>query len=182
MLIEAERSCLLVIDVQEKLAPAIAEADSLVANLTWLIQAAVRMEIPVLMSEQYPKGLGPTLPALRGLLPDSSVVQEKSCFSCTAEPAWRSIIMDAKAEQMILMGIEAHVCVLQTALGLRQMGKDVYVVADCIGSRQPLDKELALARMRAAGIHIVSREMVVFEWLYRAGTPLFREISRDFLR
>lgn len=182
MLIEAERSCLLIIDVQEKLTVAIAEAETVVANMAWLIRAAVRLHVPVLMSEQYPKGLGPTLPALRDLLPTSAMVQEKSCFSCTAEPTWKRFIMDRTPEQMILLGIEAHVCVLQTALGLRQLGKEVYVVADCIGSRQPFDKELALARMRAVGIHIVSREMVVFEWLQRAGTDLFREISRDFLR
>jgi nicotinamidase-related amidase len=107
---------------------------------------------------------------------------EKVHFSCAAEPACMDRINAGGREQIILTGAEAHVCVLQTALGLLAAGKQVFVVADCIGSRHPRDLELALGRMGAEGVRIVSREMVVFEWLHRAGTEVFREISREFLR
>jgi nicotinamidase-related amidase len=181
MLVEAKRSCLLVVDMQKKLLPAIADTQTVLSNNVWLVRAATRFGVPILVSEQYPKGLGPTAPELSTLIKDS-LVMEKTCFSCTAEPTSRERITTSRREQVIVTGIEAHVCVLQTALGLLEMEKEVFVVADCIGSRQPYDKELALARMRAAGIQIVSREMVVFEWLHQSDNSLFREISREFLR
>jgi len=181
MLITSSRSCLLVIDIQEKLMKAIHEAATVIANSAWLIEIASTLGLPVLASEQYPKGLGPTVARLRKLLPDE-LIMEKTCFSCTAEPACLERIEICGRDQFILVGAEAHVCVLQTALGLLEHGKTVYVVADCTSSRRPRDAELALGRMRAAGVQVVSREMVVFEWLHKAGTDQFREISRTFLR
>jgi nicotinamidase-related amidase len=180
MLIEAKRSCLLIVDMQEKLLPAIADTQTVLSNTVWLVRAATRLGVSILISEQYPKGLGHTVPELSALM--TAPAMEKTHFSCTVEPTCRERIMASRREQIILTGIEAHVCVLQTALGLLEMEKEVYVVADCVGSRQPFDKELALARMRAAGIQVVSREMVVFEWLHQSDTPLFREVSREFLR
>lgn len=181
MLVEANRSCLLVVDMQEKLLPAIADTHIVLSNSIWLVRAAIRLSVSILVSEQYPKGLGSTVPELNTFLTNSPVM-EKTHFSCTAEPPCRERIMASGREQIIITGIEAHVCVLQTALGLLEMEKEVYVVADSIGSRQTYDKELAIARMRAAGIQVVSREMVVFEWLQQSNTPLFREVSREFLR
>jgi nicotinamidase-related amidase len=181
MLIRAETSCLLVVDFQERLMPAIYQADQVVANGSWLIQIAQRLQIPILASEQYPKGLGPTVAAIRTLLPAEAFV-EKTHFSCAAELDCMRRIDLLGRDQVILMGAEAHVCVLQTALGLRLTGKEIYLVADAVSSRSPRDVELALARMQAEGVHIVSREMVVFEWLHQAGTDQFRAISRDFLR
>jgi nicotinamidase-related amidase len=181
MLIQAERSCLLVIDLQEKLMAAIPDSQQVIANSAWLIQIATRLEIPLLASEQYPRGLGYTVPAVRELLPES-VMMEKTCFSCTAEPACRQRIDSCKREQWILVGAETHVCVLQTALGLLESGKAVYVVADGTASRRSQDAETALARLRAEGVRVVTREMVAFEWLHRAGTEQFREISQRFLK
>lgn len=181
MLIEANRSCLLVVDMQKKLLPAIAETETILSNTIWLVRAATRCSVPILVSEQYPKGLGPTVLELSTLL-ENNAVMEKTHFSCTAEPLCSERIMKGRREQIIVTGIEAHVCVLQTVFGLLENEKEVYVVADSIGSRHTYDKELALARMRAAGIQVVSREMVVFEWLKRSNTPLFREVSREFLR
>ena len=181
MLIQAERSCLLVIDIQEKLMAAIPDSQRVIANSAWLIQIATRLEIPLLASEQYPRGLGHTVPAVRELLPTSAMM-EKTCFSCTAEPACRQRIDSCEREQWILVGAEAHVCVLQTALGLLESGKAVYVVADCTASRRSRDAETALARLRAEGVRVVTREMVAFEWLHKAGTEQFREISRRFLK
>ena len=181
MLIKSERSCLLAIDIQEKLVPALHEAPQLVTRCAWLTAIAGRFEIPILASEQYPKGLGHTVAEVAGLLP-ADAVMEKVRFSCTAESGCMDRIDAMGRDQWVLMGAEAHVCVLQTALGLLKAGKEVYLVADCVSSRDPRNVELAFARMRAEGVRIVSREMVAFEWLYQAGTDRFREISREFLR
>ena len=181
MLIKADQSCLLVIDIQEKLMAALPDRERVIANSAWLIQIANELRLPVLASEQYPKGLGPTVAAVRRWLPEGAFM-EKTHFACTAEPVcWER--MNAIARQRwILVGAEAHVCVLQTALGLLEAGRKVYVVADAVASRRLEDAELALARLRAEGARVVTREMVAFEWLQRAGTDQFRDVSRRFLR
>lgn len=181
MLMRAETSCLLVVDFQERLLPTIHDVDCTIANGAWLIQVAQRLHVPVLASEQYPKGLGHTIPAIRDLLP-TDVFMEKLHFSCAADRDCMRRIDALGREQIVVIGIEAHVCVLQTALDLRAVGKEVYLVADAVSSRSPRDVEQALERMRAEGVRVVSREMVAFEWLYQAGTEQFREISREFLR
>ncbi len=181
MLMRTELSCLLVVDLQERLMPAIHRADEVVANGVWLIRIAQRLNVPILASEQYPRGLGHTVAAIRELLP-AEAFMEKTHFSCAAERECMRRIDACGREQLVLIGTEAHVCVLQTALGLRAAGKEVYLVADGVSSRSPRDAELALERMRAEGVRVVSREMVAFEWLHQAGTDRFREISREFLR
>jgi nicotinamidase-related amidase len=180
MLIDANKSVLLVVDMQERLLPAVHDHQRVLENCVWLVRAAQKLDVPVAASEQYPQGLGHTAEALRALLPETAIAA-KMHFSC-ADAGCLSTLPGADRTQAILVGVEAHVCVLQTAIGLREQGRDVYVVADCVGSRAPGDRDLALARMHEAGVSIVSREMVLFEWLKQAGTPLFREISRDFLR
>lgn len=181
MLMRVETSCLLVVDFQERLMPAIHDADRTVANGAELIQIAQRLEVPVLASEQYPKGLGHTVSAIRDLLP-AEAFMEKMHFSCAADRNCMRRIDALGRVQIVIIGAEAHVCVLQTALDLRAVGKEVYLVADAVSSRSPRDVELALERMRTEGVQVVSREMVVFEWLHQSGTERFREISREFLR
>ncbi len=181
MLMRVETSCLLVVDLQERLLPAIHQVDQVIVTSTWLIGIAQRLGVPVLASEQYPRGLGHTVAAIRDLLP-ADAFMEKTHFSCAAEQNGMRRIDGLGRNQIVLIGVEAHVCVLQTALELRAVGKEVYLVADGVSSRAPRDVELALARMRAEGVRIVSREMVAFEWLRQAGTDVFRAISRDFLR
>ncbi|MFO1370969.1 MAG: hydrolase [Candidatus Competibacteraceae bacterium] len=181
MLMRTETCALLVVDFQERLMPAIHQADEIVANSIWLIQIAQRLGVPVLASEQYPRGLGHTVAAIRDVLP-ADAFMEKMHFSCAAELSCMRRIDGCGRDQMVIIGVEAHVCVLQTALGLRAVGKEVYLVADGVSSRLPRDVDLALERMRAGGVHIVSREMVAFEWLHQAGTDVFRDISRHFLR
>ncbi|PIE83446.1 MAG: hydrolase [Candidatus Contendobacter odensis] len=181
MLIKAETSCLLVVDIQERLMGAIHDAEQIIANSIWLIQIAQRLGIPVLASEQYPKGLGHTVTAIRNQL-STEALMEKMHFSCAADRTCMRRIDAIGRNQIIIIGIEAHVCILQTALELQAMGKHVFLVADAVSSRSPRDIALALERMRAANVCIVSREMVVFEWLHQAGTDVFREISRNFLR
>ncbi len=180
MLIHAERSALLVVDLQEKMVPAIDDSEKVVANVIWLIRAAQRIGVPVGAVEQYPKGLGPLVAAVRDLLPKEAITT-KEHFSCVAAKCLAALPGSERA-QLVLVGAEAHVCVMQSALDLVEDGKEVFVVADAIGSRHSFDRDLALARMREEGVRIVTREMVVFEWLGRAGTSLFRELNKDFLR
>jgi nicotinamidase-related amidase len=180
MLMTAEKSALLVVDVQERLLPHIHGWQALLENTIWLLKVAEKIGVPIMASEQYPKGLGHTHVDLAKLLPSGSVA-EKSHFSCVGANCLDGL-SGCDRQQVVICGIESHVCVLQTALELRWQGKDVFVVADAVGSRDPENKSLALARMRAHGIEIVAREMVAFEWLRLAGTPLFREVSKEFLR
>ena len=176
MLIDPDTSSLLIVDIQARLLPKMSAADAVVANAAVLLKAAARLDIPVLVSEQYRKGLGPTVAALEPLLPAGNVI-EKMTFSCMAEADFAARFRALGRAQAVVAGIEAHVCVLQTAEQLLDDGVRVFVVADATSSRVPLSHERALQRLRAAGAVIVTTEMVVFEWLRRAGTPEFKEIS-----
>ena len=180
MLLARESSCLLVIDLQEKLVAAVARAEALLTNTRWLIEGAQALGVPVVASEQYPRGLGHLVPPLRELLTDAAIVG-KEHFSCVAANCLRGTPAEERS-QIVLVGAEAHVCVLQTAVDLHLGGKDVFVVADAVASRRVRDRYLGLERMRQAGVTIVSREMVLFEWLQRAGTDEFRAMSKRFLR
>jgi nicotinamidase-related amidase len=180
MLIDRDQSVLLVIDIQERLLPHIHEGEAVLDNAVWLVKVAQRLGVPVMFSEQYPKGIGPTVAVLRGLtFPET--VAETLHFSCVAAKCLERL-PGAGRPQVVVAGIESHVCVLQTVLDLLGQGRQVFVVADAVGSRRPSDKELALERMRAHGAAIVSREMVAFEWLKQAGTEEFRQVSREFLK
>lgn len=180
MLMNRDKSSLLVVDIQERLLPHMHDWQRLLDNAIWLVKVAQRLQIPVLASEQYPKGIGRTHPDLAALIP-SAAIAEKLHFSCAAARCLDGLA-GSERRQVVITGIESHVCVLQTALELRWQGKEVFVVADAVASREPANRELALARMRAHGVEIVAREMVAFEWLGRAGTDEFRGISADFLR
>ncbi|WP_068638102.1 hydrolase [Thauera butanivorans] len=180
MLMNREKSVLLIVDVQEKLAPAIHDTERIEANCVWLARVAARIGVPVVVTEHFPEKIGATLASVRAATADAQYVV-KQCFSAQAEGRLDATAVEAR-RQVVVCGTEAHVCVQQTALELRWAGKEVFIVADAAGSRNPADRELAFARMRAHGIEIVSREMVAFEWLQRGGTELFREVSRDFIR
>lgn len=180
MLINAERSVLLVIDVQQRLAPVIDDVESVIRRIIWLIQVGSRLGVPVVGTEQYPAGLGPLVPQIGPLIARERTVS-KIRFSAATDGCLNGVdAMDRP--QVVVTGMESHVCVLQTALELADQGKEVFVVAEAVGSRRPADRELALERMRQEGCRIVSGEMVAFEWLAQAGTEVFREISREFLR
>ncbi|MBP2314460.1 hydrolase [Azospirillum soli] len=177
MLLSAERSALVIVDVQERLMPAVVEPDRVLRNIDVLLKAAGELKVPVLVSEQYPKGLGPTVAPVRNALPPDSVV-EKITFSSAGAPAFMDRLVGLGRKQIVLLGAETHVCVLQTALAVAAADFDVFLVADACSSRTEANIELAIARMRANGIEIVSTEMVVFEWMERAGTPSFKIISQ----
>ena len=166
---------LLVIDVQEKLMPLIPGAARLTGNIAFLIDAARLLGLPVQATEQYPKGLGPTIPELAGKLPERP---SKVTFSCCGVPAVVDGFRRAGRPKALLAGIETHVCVQQTALDLLALDFRVYIAADAVASRTAFDHETALRRLERAGVVLTSTESAVFEWTGAAGTPQFKEISR----
>ncbi|MEX2202293.1 MAG: hydrolase [Dongiaceae bacterium] len=176
MVIDRNQSFLLMVDVQERLLPAMADAGSVQANGAILLKAATRLDVPILASEQYPKGLGSTVPALRGLVPPGAILS-KTAFSCVGDPALRARIAGFGRPQVVICGIETHVCVLQTALDLAAEGYRCFVVRDACSSRRQASIDAAVSRLQLAGIAIVTTEMVLFEWLHDAAAPEFREVS-----
>lgn len=175
MLLERAKSLLLLVDMQERLVPIMADAADLTARCGILLRAAYELGVPILASEQYPKGLGATLPALAELAPRRL---EKMEFSAYANSAIKDELTRAGQKQIILAGIEAHVCVLQTGLELVAAGFQVFVVADAVASRRPESREVALHRVARAGATLITAEMALFEWLRSASAPEFRTISR----
>ncbi len=180
MLIAREHSMLLVVDMQTRLLPAIDQGEAVIESVSWLVRAAAHLSVPVQATEQYPQGLGPTDPSIAGLLP-AQPIAGKVDFSCAAGRCFEGQVAPTR-QQIVICGIEAHVCVLQTAIELRGLGRDVFLVADAVGSRKPVDRALAIERLRHSGVHIVSTEMVAFEWLRRAASEEFRSFSKAFLR
>ncbi|MEI7968632.1 MAG: hydrolase [Betaproteobacteria bacterium] len=179
-LLHTGNSTLVVIDVQERLFPHIHDSAHVLDRCLWLTRLASRLGVPVLASEQYPEGLGPTVEPLRQEIPAGSV-RRKVHFSCVADGCFDSLPAWSR-RQIVLCGTEAHVCVFQTAVDLLAAGREVYVVAEAVGSRQAESRVVALARLRQHGAEIVNGEMVGFEWLRRAADDRFRDINRDFLR
>lgn len=180
MLLNKEDSLLVLVDVQEKLTPAVLDSHSLIARCEWLLKLATRMSVPVLVSEQYPKGLGHTVTPLNSYGGKHRI--EKVSFSCMQAADFIEKLRAFKKNQFLVIGIEAHVCVLQTAMDMKSAGYDVYVVVDAVSSRHPTDLKYALKRMKKEGIHLVTAEMVFFEWLRQAGTPEFKALSQEFLQ
>ena len=168
-------SALLVVDVQEKLVPAIATAGRIVWNVRRLIDGASLLGLPVVASEQYPQGLGPTVPELASRLEHRPA---KLSFSCGELPELFADLRRQNVEKLLLCGIETHVCVQQTALDLLADGWRVYVAADATGSRHDLDHQVALRRMESSGAVITTAEAALFEWCQAAGTPEAKQISR----
>ena len=175
-----DRAALLVIDVQERLAPAM-PADRLpdvLRNTRILIETAREFVLPILVSEQYPKGLGPTVPEIRAVLPDGCAPAPKTAFSCCGEPAFAPLFDQIAGRDLILCGIETHVCVLQTALDLLEQGRRVYVAADAVASRTTLNWQTGLDLMRQAGAVIGTTEVFAFGLVRTAGTEQFKRVSR----
>ncbi len=175
MRIGRDTSFLLIIDMQEKLVPAVEQPDRVVANAARLMSGAARLEVPILLTEHYPKGIGPIVPALRDLAPAGAVL-EKIHFDAVSEPACAERFAALDRPQAVIAGTEAHVCVLQSALGLKQAGYEPYLVIDAVSSRNATDKAAPVARLRDAGVAAVTTEMVLFEWLARGDTAEFRDL------
>jgi nicotinamidase-related amidase len=165
---------LLVIDVQEKLVAKIPGAAALVRDIGFLIDAARLLDMPVQATEQYPRGLGPTVADLARRLPERP---DKTAFSSCAAPGVVETFRRAARPKVVLAGIEAHVCVLNTALDLLALGFRVYVAADAVASRYPIDREFALRRLEQAGAILTTAEACAFEWVGGSGHPRFKALS-----
>jgi nicotinamidase-related amidase len=167
-------SALLVVDVQERLLPSIANVERMVWNIRRLIDGAKAMGVPVVATEQYPKGLGPTTAELAQRLEE---IPAKLTFSCGGCPELFERLRDAGVFKILVVGIEAHVCVQQTVLDLLAEGFRVYLAVDAVSARHAIDYETALRRMDSAGATLTTSESALFEWCDIAGTPEFKQIS-----
>ncbi|MDD2722797.1 MAG: isochorismatase family protein [Methylovulum sp.] len=177
-LLTAADSVIVVIDVQSKLTAVMAEAPGLCFHAGILLEVAQRLSVPVLVTEQYPQGLGLTERVLVTKLPENTLFFEKTGFSCCAAPGFSEALLATGRKQIILLGLETHVCVLQTALELLCLGYQVQVVEDAVCSRKEGHKLYALKRLGQQGVTVTNHESVVFEWLRDAAHPEFKAISR----
>lgn len=178
-LLTEQNSLLVVIDLQTKLTAAMPEAEAglMIANAASLIEAAGLLDVPVLLTEQYPTGLGFTEKAISSKLLDFTRIFEKTGFSCCEAIGFTNALVNTNRKQIILIGQEAHVCVLQTALELMHHDYQVYIVEDAICSRKAEHKFYALQRLQQQGATITNYESVLFEWLRDSTHPEFKSIS-----
>lgn len=173
---------LVVIDVQERLAAVMSRRGEVVRTVGRLARTAAMLGAPIIVTRQYPEGLGPTVAELdalfQGLAAEGAEVTEvdKTAFCCAAEPGFSEVLRQTGRTQVVLAGMETHICVTQTALALAREGSEVFVVADACCSREQTDHSLALDRMRAAGVNVVTSESVMYEAVGRAGTDEFRRL------
>lgn len=175
-MITPEQCALIVIDIQEKLLPPIFEKERLIRNAQLLIRLAVILDIPIVSTTQYARGLGPTVPEVQSLLKRPSI--DKNAFSCFASDAFCSAIKSIPGQQntVLLCGMESHICVAQTALGALRQGYLVHVASDAVSSRTEWNWKIGLDRMRSAGGVISSTEMMIYELLRGSGTEAFKEM------
>lgn len=173
-LMSRDDAALAVIDVQQKLIPIIPDHQRIVWNIRRLIDGAKLLGLPILATEHYPKGLGGTVPELAQHLKD---VPAKATFSSCGSDGFCGQLVAADTPKVLLVGIESHVCVLQSALDLMANGYRVYVAVDAIGSRYAIDHETALRRMELSGVTLITTETALFEWCRDSGAPEFKQIS-----
>jgi len=174
-LLSKDETALIIIDVQEKLFEKVEDKDRIADSICRLIRFANILGIPIILTEQYPEGLGPTINRIRELVPNVKPI-EKIEFSCMASREFRRRLSEINVKNLVLTGIEAHICVAQTAIEAITSGYRVYVVYDAISSRHREDKAIAVERMKQHGVYMVTSEMLMYEVLRRAGTREFKEI------
>ncbi len=172
-------SALLVIDVQEKLVPHIADGEKMVWNIDRLIDATSLLEIPLVATEQYPKGLGHTIEPLAGKIESCA---EKAVFSCRECEFVFDELASRGVRKILVAGIETHVCVMQTVLDLMSQGFELYLAVDAVGSRFDLDHQMALRRMESSGATLTTTESAIFEWCETSRNPAFKSISQIIQR
>ncbi|MCG7955378.1 MAG: isochorismatase family protein [Candidatus Thiodiazotropha taylori] len=180
-LTHAATSQLLIVNAQERLTKAMPEQDlqNMVPNVIQLSKAASLLDVPITLSEHYGKGLGNTLSEITEHLPPHTKAKDKLTFSCCTAPGFEEELAEhGSRKQIVMVGLEAHICILQTAAGLQQWGYQVFVVEDAIASRKAINRENAIMRMRRGGINITNMESVIFEWMGDASHPKFKEISQ----
>ncbi len=176
-ILQREKTCLLIIDIQERINAVMKYREEVIENTVKLIKGFRVLDLPIFITEQYRKGLGPTeAPILEALEPEK--IEEKLTFSCCALPSFEERLRSRGIEQIVICGIETHVCVEQTALDLLANGFQVHLTADAASSRKKINHKTALERLRQAGVIITTAEAVLFELLVESRTPEFKEISK----
>lgn len=178
MIPEPGTTAIVVVDVQERFVPAIKGMDALLPKLSMLLAAAKELSVQVLATEQYPKGLGRTLPQIAALLPEGQPPFEKTSFSCFGSEEFRTALKQKPVKTLVICGVESHVCVLQTALQAIERGFKVFIPADCVASRSDFDRDAALEFLSRAGVRIVTAEAFVFMLLKDAAHPSFKAVSK----
>ena len=173
-----ENALLVVVDLQAKLMPAMSHTESIIDRAEIIVRGAAELGLDIAVSEQYPQGLGSTLPEISTWLPDNAPVIEKRCFSVFGSPEFNTFLSKRKREVLIFAGVEMHVCLLQSVLDARAAGYEVIVVADAVGSRKDSDRDLALEMARAAGAAVLSSESVLFMLMRDSGNPHFKAVSK----
>jgi nicotinamidase-related amidase len=175
--LEADRCALLVVDIQEKLLPPIFQKEQLVRNSKLLIRAAGVLKIPAIVSTQYAKGLGGTVPEVASLLPETEPI-DKNLFSCFGSDVFCTLLkrLPGNRNTLLLCGMESHICVTQTALAALREGYLVHVASDAVSSRTEWNWKIGLDRMRAAGAVISSTEMMIYELMRSSSSPAFKEM------
>lgn len=175
-LVKKGNTAFVIIDVQERLMPVIDGEDVVLENVNKLIEGSQILGVPLLVTEQYPKGLGHTSAEVS--LPEGQEVIEKICFSCVGSDSFSQRLKELGVENLVIAGVEAHICVLKTTLDALGAGYKVHVVADAVSSRKQYSKEIALDRMRQSGAYIVTTEMILFQLMDAAGSDEFKQISK----
>jgi len=175
--LEAERCALLVVDIQEKLLPPIFHKEQLVRNSKLLIRAADALKIPAIVSTQYARGLGKTVPEVACLLPETEAI-DKDQFSCFGSEVFCTLLkrLPGNRNTLLLCGMESHICVMQTALAALREGYLVHVASDAVSSRTEWNWKIGLERMRGAGAVISSTEMMIYELMRSSSSPAFKAI------
>jgi len=174
-LLQPERTALVVVDLQEKLMPAIESRERVLRNSLLLLKLAEVLKLPVLLTTQYKKGLGEILPEVRAAAP-GAVPLDKVAFGCFGDPAFAERLRGLGRDQLLVTGVEAHICVCQTVLGGLDKGYTVHVASDAVGSRTGENRAVGLARMERAGALVSSAEMALYELLGRSDRDAFKQI------
>lgn len=175
--LSVSRSVVVVIDLQEKLVPAIADNKAVVTRAGIVMAAAERMAVPVIVTEHFPDKIGRTVAALEDRLGHATVLA-KTHFSATDEPGFLDWLAETGRDQVIVCGTEAHVCILQTAIGIAETGRETFVVTDACGSRRHDDRDVGYQRLALSGVVPVTSEMIVFEWAKSGTDPAFRDLHK----
>jgi len=176
-MLDIQKCCLVVVDVQDKLAQLMYDKGGLFKNIQILIKAAKLLAIPIIWCQQCPEALGATVPQIAGLLADNEPI-DKASFSCCGEEEFNSRLDSLARQQVLLCGIETHVCIYQTAVDLRRGGFYMELIVDAVSSRTQENKQIAISRMEAEGVNISCVEMALFELLRTAGHPQFKQIAK----
>ena len=170
-------SALVIVDVQEAFRSVINDLSEIASRISTAVRGMQALGVPVIITEQYPKGLGPTVEEISLILNTDTPIVEKTSFGSCGEPKFVSLLENAGAKQIILCGLETHICVNQTAHGLLELGYEVHLLTDCVASRFSNDKEAGIAKMSTSGVKVSTVEMALFELLKDAGQPKFKEIQ-----